>query len=532
MSNKKSAPQPLDYVPNRPLIVDDSIKNADYIIPDWLTPPEHVNEGDITATFSADVVIAGAGLSGLCAAVRAAENGASVIVCEKTATCVGRGGMFGSTNSSLMRKLGVELDKEQIAREWILHSGSRCREDLVWHFVNKSGEALDWLIDILDKEDVHPTLFGGHYKGPYYTEYAGTHLFGPGPNCKYKQMGTALITAILKDRAESLGVKFLFKTPAYYLEKTGDRVSSVIAESEDGYVRLSASKGVILACGDISENHKMMAYYAPFALKPARTACFPPNVNTGDGHKMGLWAGGAVEDGHWPTMVHLVGCGVYTFAFLFVNRLGNRFMNEDSWIQGKSLQCLSQPKGEYAWSVFDSKWVSEVEKTVDIGGGQFWDSFSRMYGQKWTPESSGVENTVAGYIENGVAVTADTIEELAEKMDVPVDALRATVNRYNELYDMGYDADYGKRKELLTSIKEPPYFAIKWAPALLAVTGGLNTDVKMRVLNKDGEVVDGLYAVGNNAGGLYGMDYPVIISGNSHGKCVLWGITAADSCTK
>lgn len=231
MSNKKSAPQPLDYVPNRPLIVDDSIKNADYIIPDWLTPPECVSESDITCSLSADVVIAGAGLSGLCAAVRAAENGASVIVCEKTATCVGRGGMFGSTDSSLMRKLGVELDKEQVAREWILHSGSRCREDLVWHFVNKSGDALDWLINILDKEDVHPTLFGGHYKGPYYTEYAGTHLFGPGPNCKYKQMGTALITAILKDRAEELGVKFLFKTPAYYLEKTVGRVSSVIAKS-------------------------------------------------------------------------------------------------------------------------------------------------------------------------------------------------------------------------------------------------------------------------------------------------------------
>ena len=296
MNSKKSTPRPLDYVPNRPLIVDESIKSADYIIPDWLTPPEPVDESTIRNSFTSDIVIAGAGLSGLCAAVRAAENGASVIVCEKTSTCVGRGGMFGSTDSSLMRKLGVKLNKEQIAREWILHSGSRCKEDLVWHFVNNSGDALDWLIDILDKEDVHPTLFGGHYKGPYYTEYAGTHLFGPGPNCTYKQMGTALITAILKDRAEKLGVKFLFKTPACYLEKTEDRVSAVIAKSENGYIRLSAAKGVILACGDISENHKMMAYYSPFALKPARTACFPPNVNTGDGHKMGLWAGGAVED--------------------------------------------------------------------------------------------------------------------------------------------------------------------------------------------------------------------------------------------
>lgn len=532
MNLEKRGPRPLDYVPTRPLNVDDSIRNADYIIPDWLTPPETVNESDIVLSLSADVVVAGAGLSGLCAAVRAAENGATVIVCEKTSSCVGRGGMFGATDSSLMRKLGVSLDKEQIAREWILHSGSRCNEALVWHYVNNSGSALDWLIDILEKEDVHPTLFGGHYKGPYYTEYAGTHLFGPGPNCRFKQHGTALITAILRDRAEILGVRFMFKTPVCYPEKENNRVVSIIAKGSEGYIRIKAEKGVILACGDISENHKMMAYYAPFALKPSRTACFPPDVNTGDGHKIGIWAGGAVEDTPWPTMVHLVGCGVYTFAFLFVNRMGERFMNEDSWIQGKSLQCLNQPKGEYAWSVFDSKWLSELAQTVDLGGGQFWDSFSRQYGQKWTPENSGVEDTIDGYLESGIAVSADTIEELAVKMDVPVDTLKRTVTRYNELYALGYDADFGKRKELLTSITEPPYIAIKWAPALLAVTGGLNTDVKMRVLNKNKEPILGLYAVGNNAGDLYGIDYPVIISGNSHGKCVLWGITAADSCTK
>ena len=143
MNKKNETNPPLDFVPNRPLIVDESIKNADYIVPDWLTPPDAVSENEITESHTADVIIAGAGLSGLCAAVRAAENGSSVIVCEKTATCVGRGGMFGSTDSSLMREKGISLDKERIAREWILHSGSRCKEDLVWHFVNKSGDALD-----------------------------------------------------------------------------------------------------------------------------------------------------------------------------------------------------------------------------------------------------------------------------------------------------------------------------------------------------------------------------------------------------
>lgn len=531
MEEKKRIP-PLEFVANRPLLIDEEIKNADYIVPDWLTPPEAVSEDAIVRCLDTDVLVAGAGLSGLCTALRAAQNGLKVIVCEKTATYVGRGGMFGSTDSRLMRELGISLDKDRIAREWIHLCGNRCREDLVRLFVDKSGDAMDWLIDFLAEEKIYPGMYGGQYKGPEYTEYAGTHMFVPGEGCRFRQWGTALVCAALKTRAEEAGVTFLFHTPVNYLEKAEGRVVGAIAEAEDGRIRIRASRGVVLACGDITENQKMMAYYAPFALKPARTAAFPPNANTGDGHKMGLWAGGSLEDGPWSTMVHLVGEGLYTFAFLFVNRLGQRFMNEDSWVQAKSVQCLNQPLGEYAFTVFDSRWIADVERTVDLGGGQFWDSFSRRYGEPWTPEDAQIDHTLNTYLEKGIAFAGSTIAELAEKMGVPAEALEATVARYNELYRKGHDDDYGKRPELLTEIAEPPFYAIRWAPALLAVTGGLNTNTRMQVLDKTGRSIPGLYAVGNNAGGLYGSDYPVILNGNSHARCVLWGMQAADSLSE
>ena len=100
--------------------------------------------------------------------------------------------------------------------------------------------------------------------------------------------------------------------------------------------------------------------------------------------------------------------------------------------------------------------------------------------------------------------------------------------RYNELYELGDDLDYGKRAELLTSIVKPPFYALKWGPALLDVFGGALTDTNMRVLDPSYEPISGLYAVGNVAGGFYGVDYPLLLNGNSFGRALTWGILVTE----
>ena len=114
-------------------------------------------------------------------------------------------------------------------------------------------------------------------------------------------------------------------------------------------------------------------------------------------------------------------------------------------------------------------------------------------------------------------------------MDVPVENLVATVNRYNELCKMGKDVDYGKRSEMLTTITEPPFYALKWGPALLNVHGGLIIDTGMHVLDSESKPIPGLFAVGNVAGGLYGVDYPLLLNGNSHCRAITWALEAAES---
>jgi predicted oxidoreductase len=113
-------------------------------------------------------------------------------------------------------------------------------------------------------------------------------------------------------------------------------------------------------------------------------------------------------------------------------------------------------------------------------------------------------------------------------MDVPVENLVKTVARYNEVVASGDDLDFGKRAEMLTPIVKPPFYALKWGPALLDVFGGALTNGHLNVLGADSNPIPGLYAVGNAAGGMYAVDYPLLLNGNSYGRALAYAMAIAD----
>jgi succinate dehydrogenase/fumarate reductase flavoprotein subunit len=492
--------------------------------PGWETPPDPIPDSSIVETIDAEVVVVGAGFAGCTAACSAAEAGAQVVVIEKGPTWVGRGGGIGVVNSRMMRDAGIELDKEEIAREWIEMCGNRAKESLVWLFMNESGPAMDWWLDKADAAGIQGFLWGGNYKGPNYTEYPAYHMFF-GPMAQAGRDPGSELANLMYEESVKLGVTYYFMSPGEQLVKDGDRVVGVIANTQDGYKRFNGSKGVILATGDIGGNPEMCAAYAPLALRANESDYTPIGVNTGDGHKMGLWAGGALQDTPFPTMIHPQAFSWFSpGCYPYINVRGERYMNEDSWVQGKSLGCMQQPDAPWAYSVLDSNWPENLEKSVEAGGGMFWDSF-RPYGSEFSADS--FRDQVASYIEQGDwGWSADTLEELAEKINVPVETFVASINRYNELVEGGKDLDYGKRPELLFPVTEAPFIALKFGPALLTVVGGLDVDTKLRVLDADQNPVPGLYAVGNVSGSAYGVDYPIQIPGNSHGRALTWGYLA------
>ena len=132
-------------------------------------------------------------------------------------------------------------------------------------------------------------------------------------------------------------------------------------------------------------------------------------------------------------------------------------------------------------------------------------------------------------VENGLTEVpdyykrADTLEELAELIEVDPTELKATVERYNKLCKAGEDTDFFKEDHFLFPIEQGPFTACMVAPGLLSVVGGIHISDNFEVLNENDEPIPGLYAIGNCAGDIYAVDYPINIQGNSHGRCLVQG---------
>ena len=196
-------------------------------------------------------------------------------------------------------------------------------------------------------------------------------------------------------------------------------------------------------------------------------------------------------------------------------------MNEDSYLQGRALGVL-RTGYPWCWTVFDNDWARKIPATLPYGGGIYWgESFEYEGGAAFDEKAVGEK--IEWSLRNGFAVKADTPRELAEKAGIEPDAFEETFRRYNEFCRSGCDAEFGKRRELLIPLDTPPYYARKFGPALLSVCGGVLVDEYFRALDERRAPVPGLYALGNIMAGRYGVDYPMLVPGNSTGSGLTYG---------
>lgn len=501
----------------------------------WEQPETPIPSSEIKETVETDVIVIGAGLAGLCAALAAQEAGARVTVLEKSATWGGRGCHITAFGSKLQKKEGVEVDYAEVVRRLIAWGQGRMDERLLWQFAKKSGASFDWLADIVDKHGLRPFLWEGYYKGPTYTEFPVTHIFvkkGVDLNDakqvygKIEDMGNIPLMNALQKEVESRNIPIRFRTPAVRIlrPKENGPVEGVIAGTKGNYTKFVATRGVIIATGCYGSNEEMRKCYAPFSLKVDEQIYFPLKTNTGDGHQMAMRVGGVMQtvDNHAAT-IHLE-AGACSYGFLHVNALGERFKNEDVNTQSKSCTKELQPQGGIAWTVYDSNWLDDLAEQLDndLAGGLFFGQLYQEWGSKFNRELE--QMTQAQHIREGKVVMADTLEALADKMGVPREAFLKTVARYNELAKQGEDTDFGKRSELLKPIVKGPFYAGRLRSTLLAMSGGLHTDPTLHVLDKVHRPIEKLWVAGAAAGDYFGSgDYPTICPGMNHGRCVTFG---------
>lgn len=496
-------------------------------------PPAPIPDSQIKKTIAADIVVVGAGLAGLCAATSAAQAGAKVVLLEKGKTPSFRGYDYGAIGSKNQQSLGINIDKRQAVREIMRWGGYKADWKVVSLWAEHSGEAIDWLTDM-----AHAAGFQTEPVPLVDCQTPGA-LFEPFPTLAIHitpsqdilaklPSGVSPYTAgmmhTLLSGAQKAGVEIHYETPAAQLVRQDNkgRVTGVIAGAKGNYIKFVAKKGVILCAGDYGSDPEMLKKYIPNSdsIIMNMYQLVSGKINTGDGHKMGLWVGAAMDEyPHAPMYFDFAALGangqvvlcdaLMRQPWLNVNLRGERYSNEElpySYICNGHRQ---QPK-HLKWVVWDSKWPEEAPRFRQIACKNMRTNFHDP-------------KRVQQLIKDGTIRSASTIEELAQKMKVPVDTFKATVARYNELARTGNDLDFGKRRECLTTIEKAPFYAANVGTALLVTLGGLRINEKLQVLDNNLVPIPGLYAAGNNSGSFYSNDYPNILPGNSHGRAITTG---------
>jgi succinate dehydrogenase/fumarate reductase flavoprotein subunit len=489
----------------------------------WDLPAKPIAAAEIKKTVNVDVLVIGCGITGTIAAISAKEQGAKEVqIIEKNRMPAARGGHITGFDTEVQRGLNVKQPSyRQVIREWVRWAQGRVNEDLLWLFARTSGAAFDWTTNLLKPKGFRAGLWNQYYKGPDYTEYPVTHMF---VHIETNTRGNEKAVVALAEICAERGITINYNTPSVQIERRNNgRVTSVIAGRANNYTRFVASKGVIIASGDYASDRAMTDRWCPIVRMADAQIYFPNKCNTGDLHKQAFQIGGVMQKAEPHAAVIHLEAGATSYAFLHVNALGKRFKNEDVNTQSKSCSKLFEPKGGVAWTIYDADGLKQVKEQLDngISGGLFYGQMSRLDREPY--DLAEEEALLKTNIDQGKVVTANTLDELAKKMDVPAAEFKKTVANYNKLAKAGNDTEYGKRKELVREIAKAPFYAGKLAATVLSMSGGLHTNPRLQVLDKDDQPIEGLFVAGSAAGDFFAADYPTICAGIGHGRCVTMG---------
>lgn len=497
---------------------------------------------DVEATY--DVVVLGGGGAGLTASISAAQSGAKVILVEKTAALGGNtliaGQGFNAADPNRQGKMTMdpglrqelesylELDpadfgafaevletvKGQI-KEYLV-SGETYQFDsielhMLHNYLGSKRTGLDGTVIEPDlaltrvfAENALASLQWLESIGAGWEDQTITILGALWPRSHMLSTGNVIPT--LEAAALEAGVEIVYNTAATELIIEGGKVAGAKAVTNDGAnVTLHANKGVVLATGGFAANAAMVAEYNnywPGLTDSAKTTNAP--TLTGDGIVMAKAVGADLTGMAFTQMIPtaspadgslFTAVGGSAEIMAFVNKEGKRFVSEY-----EERDVISKAAFEQEDALFFIIADKDLASTVDY---------------------SGLE--AAGYV-----YSANTLEELAEKIGVPADTFVAEIERYNSFCTTGVDEDFGK-PYFGPPIDEAPFVATPRSPALHHTMGGVKIDTETHVLTEDGNPIPGLYAAGEVCGGIHAGNR---LGGNAMTDFLVFGRIAGENAAK
>ncbi len=521
-------------------------------VSDWLGEAPEIAESDITEELETEVLVVGCGTGGWIATMTAAEEGAKVLVVEKRESPTNIREDIGGINSKLQLEAfkefpEFEIDKIEALQDIVRYASGYVDSDLVKTWIDNSGELVDWLTNLMESTgDWYMSLEGG-IGDQEHPERDKAYATGHSPH-KTEQGTEKEVTtsSTFRDFCDATGnVDWRFSTALVKLDidAAAGKVSGIIAQdlTDNHYVRIKASKGVIMATGGYATNTDMMLALQPMTMKMKANVPIGSTAD-GSGIKAMLWAGAQMDPCHASMMFNR--CSVkpdetagyktngkwYWFGeqpFLKVNLNGERFCNESGPYEFMLHSMYMQPYHTYC-DIFDANNGKYAEQFDEVGCCRLFpfDNGALMnmpYDYVWSSMTEG-ENS---HLEMGYLQKADTLEELAEKLNIPVDRFVASVKRYNELCAKGVDEDYGKSAHRMTPVDTAPFYGIRTCAWHLTTLDGCRINTSMQVIREDGTPIEGLFATGDCSGGFFANNYPNLFTGLACGRTMTFGRRAA-----
>jgi fumarate reductase flavoprotein subunit len=459
-----------------------------------------------------DVMIVGSGSSGISAAFELYEKGVPFVMLEK-GDKVGGAGKFGAhgvfaVNSKQQQKLGVTYGYKEAFEDLTSYNHYFVNGELLSKFLKWSGENIDRLERMGLPVTVEKSEQKAHENDPLVY-----HKFN---DFKAKMENWDQLAQKLNSGNNQVLLETEFKKANF---KDG-HLESVIVNTKDGELEIKAQKIIFADGGYCGDNELMRKKYtdADELLNLGEHKSTGVGIKTAQklgadiNHTPALFAHGCApsysinpmkRDSSVETLTNL--------PLLWIDKTGHRFVNEDVVYDFAMWANAAHYVGGKYYVVVDQKTLDYFRQNqVNLE-----DTFERQFcevGQTPRDYVGPLENIQVDFDnceKSGEVVKADSLTELADKINVPYAAMAKTIATYNGYVDEKTDQTFLKPvNELEFKVEEGPFYAIVEHCAILGTLDGVNVNSNCQPVREDGSVIDDIYIVGNEVNGLYSDGYP------------------------
>ena len=481
---------------------------------------------DIAEERDFDVVVVGAGGGGMSAAIRAAQLGLSTVLLEQRSVTGGTTlfteGLF-AVNSHIQKEngknppdLGYDLFTTAMDYHHWYADGALFRR-----YMDKSGENIAWLESV-----------GVEFQG---TGTMCDNVYNTWHQYKYEEgqiSGRTYVDNLTKAVTEAGATLVLGSEGVNIIQAEDGTVTGIIAKEEDKYIQYNAAKGVILATGGYSDNPDMIR---EFGKNPDRIDPMGAGGRNGFGINAARQAGGTLAPSP-GCLVFYGGCipgvmyGTHLYCasafqpYFWINGNCDRFVNE---YYAERNFCFSGNAQSMQDRVISIVTQAQMDNMFENGGTfgcgeyihagepltQLWEQFQAQK-DKGSPHVHG---------------PMETLDDVAAELGLDADKLKASIEKYNGYCANGVDEEFGKDAQYLFPLESGPYYAFELYAGIFTTVGGMKITPDAQVLDANAQPIPHLYAIGCDAGGIYGDSYDVsICEGSCQGFAVFSGKAAAE----